>query len=127
MNKNLIKNDISGSGRIIRMNEVVAKVRLAPSTIYELQTSTPPKFPKSFKIVEGGRAAGWLESEIDAWVEQRSNERSAPTNLQKSPSTSNAQKDIAAESKFGQGITMQQFHTENESGANLGQHSGEAP
>ena len=113
MNKNLSKNDISSSDRIIRMNEVVAKVRLAPSTIYELQTSTPPKFPKSFKIVEGGRAAGWLESEIDAWVEERSNERSASTNSKKSLSTSNTQKDTAAENKFGQGLTTPQFHTEN--------------
>ncbi len=72
MNKNLIKNDISGSDRIIRMNEAVSKSGLAESTIYELQASNPPKFPKSFKIVEGGRAAGWLESEIDAWIEQRS-------------------------------------------------------
>ncbi len=127
MNKILIKNDISGSDRIIRMNEVVAKVRLAPSTIYELQTSTPPKFPKSFKIVEGGRAAGWLESEIDAWVEQRSNERSAPTNIQKSPGTSNTQKVNAAESNFGQGLITQHFHNENESNINLGQHSGVEP
>ena len=59
-------------GCIVRMNAVVAKVKLAPSTIYELQASIPPKFPKSFKIVEGGRASGWLESEIDAWVDLRS-------------------------------------------------------
>ncbi len=68
----LSNNEQMRPERIIRMNAVVAKVQLAPSTIYELQASIPPKFPKSFKIVEGGRASGWLESEIDAWVDLRS-------------------------------------------------------
>ncbi len=57
--------------RVLRMAEVSEKVNLAPSTIYELQSTTPPKFPKSFKIVPGGRAAGWFESDIDTWLSNR--------------------------------------------------------
>lgn len=57
--------------KVLRMYEVAAKVNLAPSTIYELQSVKPPKFPKSFKIVPGGRAAGWFESDIDAWLANR--------------------------------------------------------
>ena len=57
--------------RVLRMAEVSEKVNLAPSTIYELQSAIPPKFPKSFKIVPGGRAAGWFESDIDDWLANR--------------------------------------------------------
>ena len=57
--------------RILRMHEVSVMVGLAPSTIYELQNTKPPRFPKSFKIVRGGRAAGWLQSQITKYLEDR--------------------------------------------------------
>jgi predicted DNA-binding transcriptional regulator AlpA len=31
------------------------------------------KFPKPFPIFSGGRAVGWREHEIEAWLQQRSN------------------------------------------------------
>jgi len=71
MASEVIKTDHNPSYRVMRMNEVSAKVNLAPSTIYELQSATPPKFPKSFKIVPGGRAAGWFESDINEWLSNR--------------------------------------------------------
>jgi prophage regulatory protein len=55
--------------RILRMPDLVKKIGLRPSTIYELVAKA--KFPKPFKIVEGGRASGWLESEIDSWLNDR--------------------------------------------------------
>jgi prophage regulatory protein len=30
-------------------------------------------FPKPFVIVPGGRAVGWLERDVDAWIIERSN------------------------------------------------------
>ncbi len=63
--------------KVLRMEEVALKVNLAPSTIYELQAATPPKFPKSFKIVPGGRAAGWFESDIDNWLANREEDNDA--------------------------------------------------
>jgi prophage regulatory protein len=71
MKSEIPTNNHNHSRRVMRMNEVAAKVNLAPSTIYELQSATPPKFPKSFKIVPGGRAAGWFESDIDDWLSNR--------------------------------------------------------
>ena len=55
--------------RVIRMKELPSKIGFQPSTIYELIAKG--KFPAPFKLVPGGRAAGWLESTIDAWLENR--------------------------------------------------------
>ena len=55
--------------RVIRMSELTKKVGFAPSTIYDLVIKN--KFPKPFKLIEGGRAAGWLESTIDAYLEMQ--------------------------------------------------------
>ena len=71
MASEVTKNDHNQNCRVMRMSEVSAKVNLAPSTIYELQSAIPPKFPKSFKIVPGGRAAGWFESDINNWLSNR--------------------------------------------------------
>ena len=53
--------------RIIRMKDLPSKIGLRPSTIYGLIVEK--KFPAPHKLVPGGRAAGWLESTIDAWIE----------------------------------------------------------
>lgn len=52
--------------RILRMKDLPAKVGFQPSTIYELITKG--KFPAPFKLVRGGRAAGWLEATVDEWL-----------------------------------------------------------
>lgn len=57
------------SHRIIRMGELTKKVGYAPSTIYALITKN--KFPKPFKLIEGGRASGWLESTINAYLQKQ--------------------------------------------------------
>lgn len=56
------------SPRILRMKDLPAKVGFAPSTIYELVAKG--EFPKPFKLMPGGRAAGWLESTVDEWLRQ---------------------------------------------------------
>jgi len=28
-------------------------------------------FPKPFRLIPGGRAVGWLESQIDQWISER--------------------------------------------------------
>ena len=53
--------------RILRMKDLPSKVGFRPQTIYELITKG--KFPAPFKLVQGGKAAGWLESTIDSWIE----------------------------------------------------------
>ena len=56
------------STRVLRMKDLPAKVTLQPSTLYGLIAKG--KFPAPFKLV-GGRASCWLESTIDAWLQER--------------------------------------------------------
>ena len=57
------------STRVLRMKDLTTKVKLQPSTIYDLIAKG--KFPAQFKLVPGGRASCWLESTIDAWLQER--------------------------------------------------------
>ena len=63
------------AARILRMRDLPTKVGLRPSTIYQLVSEG--RFPAPFKLVTGGRASGWLESRIDAWLAERSLGRDA--------------------------------------------------
>ena len=53
--------------RFLRLPLVEDRTGLKHSQIHTLEVSG--KFPKRIKISE--RASGWLEHEIDAWIEQR--------------------------------------------------------
>ena len=53
--------------RILRLPEVKAKTGFGRSTIYALMANR--EFPLSIRI--GARAVGWLESDIDQWIETR--------------------------------------------------------
>ena len=54
---------------VLRMKDLPKKIGFQPSTIYELIAKG--KFPPPFKLVQGGRAAGWLEATIDDWIAAR--------------------------------------------------------
>jgi prophage regulatory protein len=58
--------------RIVRMPEVTERVALKPSTIYGMVQIG--KFPAPFKITPGGRAAGWMLEDIEAWLRMRASE-----------------------------------------------------
>ena len=53
--------------RILRLKDVMKKTGLAKSTIY--QKIKDGDFPAQIKL--GKRAAGWIESEVDAWIASR--------------------------------------------------------
>ncbi len=55
------------SYKIIRLNEVIDRTALSRSTIY-LRMSKGD-FPQSISL--GERAVGWLESDIELWLEAR--------------------------------------------------------
>ena len=57
--------------RVIRQREVTAKTGLGRSSIYYAMAHHD--FPKPVKL--GLKAAGWIESEIDRWIEVRAAER----------------------------------------------------
>ena len=58
----------------LRMKDLPSKVGFQPSTIYGLIAQG--KFPKPFKLTHGGRAAGWDEAVIDAYMTARVEDQS---------------------------------------------------
>jgi prophage regulatory protein len=59
--------------RIIRLPVVKAKTGLGHTEIYDrIKKRT---FPRQVPL--GTKAVGWLEEEIDAWIDQRAAERDA--------------------------------------------------
>ena len=57
--------------RIIRLKEVMARTGLSRSTIY--LHIKEQLFPKPINL--GVRSVGWLESEIDAWIDEKVGKR----------------------------------------------------
>ena len=57
----------------LRMIDVQRRTGLGVSSIYYLRSKGT--FPKPVKL--GKRVSGWVESEIDAWAEQRIADRAA--------------------------------------------------
>ncbi len=53
--------------RLLRLNGVIEKTGLSRATIYRMQSER--RFPTSSRL--GQSAMGWIESEIDNWLEQR--------------------------------------------------------
>mgnify|MGYP001364617212 CR=1 FL=1 len=54
---------------VMKMKEMVGIVGLSRSYIYALQARG--EFPMPIRLVKGGRATGYLRSEIDDWVKGR--------------------------------------------------------
>ena len=53
--------------RILRLKDVMAKTGLARSTVYKnINAGT---FPRPIGL--GGRSVGWIESDVDEWINQR--------------------------------------------------------
>ncbi len=55
---------VSAAPRLIRLPEVMARVGLKRSAIY--QRMSEGRFPKSRSL--GGKCTVWIEAEIDAWI-----------------------------------------------------------
>lgn len=55
------------SRQVLRLRDVKSRTGKSTSGIYADMASG--KFPKPFPL--GARAVGWLESEIDSWIEAR--------------------------------------------------------
>lgn len=58
------------SFRILRLKQVLLRVGISRAQLYLLMGEG--RFPKNFSLSgPGGRAVGWLESDIDDWVASR--------------------------------------------------------
>lgn len=61
--------------RLIRRPEVLARVGLSSSTLYEMIAAGD--FPEPIPI--GRQAVGFLESEVEAWIKNRIEQRDSRT------------------------------------------------
>ena len=55
--------------RVLRMRDLVQRLQLSQSRLYALIADD--KFLRPFKLIPGGRAVGWLERDVDAWLAER--------------------------------------------------------
>jgi len=60
---------------ILRRKQVEARTGLSTSGLYDrLNPKSPrydPSFPSQVRLSDGGTAVGWIESEVEAWIESR--------------------------------------------------------
>ncbi len=66
------KLEISGDPtplRIVRNAQVRAKLDVSEAKLFDMISKG--MFPAPFQIVPGGRAMGWLESDVDKWILSR--------------------------------------------------------
>ncbi len=54
---------------LLRLPQVVARVNLSKSSIYEMLGQNPPAFPRPLKLSR--RAVCWPSSWIDTWIADR--------------------------------------------------------
>lgn len=57
------------SNKILRMAIVKERVGLSKSTIYELVKKC--EFPAPLRLTKTGRSSGWLESDVNDWIDSR--------------------------------------------------------
>ena len=69
METNQFGENSTSSIRLLRWPEVQSRVGFSKSYAYALQAKG--LFPKPIKLIEGGRAAGYIESEIDEYIASR--------------------------------------------------------
>ena len=62
----LEKDGKSDSLRIVRNAQVRTKLDVSEAKLFDMVAKG--LFPKPFPIVPGGRAVGWLESDVDHWI-----------------------------------------------------------
>ena len=59
----------AGNVSIVRHNLVRQKLQISSAKLFDMIAKG--EFPKPFPIIPGGRAVGWLESEVDNWILSR--------------------------------------------------------
>lgn len=55
--------------RVIRHKQVCEKLQISSAKLFDMVARG--QFPKPFTLVPGGRAVGWLESDVDCYVIDR--------------------------------------------------------
>ena len=73
----MVKIDIPVAGSrdkdisIVRHKDVKQKLKISSAKLFDMVAKG--LFPKPFPIVPGGRAVGWLETDVNQWIENQKN------------------------------------------------------
>lgn len=65
-----LKDESCNQEKILKIDEVVEITKISRSEIYRLIQKNA--FPKQLKLTAGGKASGWLESEVQQYISSRS-------------------------------------------------------
>ncbi len=63
------KNKMEKQNKLIRIRSVLEMTAISKSYIYLLVKEG--KFPKPIRLVEGGTAVAWIESDVQSWIDSR--------------------------------------------------------
>jgi prophage regulatory protein len=55
--------------QVIRHKQVCQKLQISSAKLFDMVAHS--QFPKPFSLIPGGRAVGWLESDVDQFVLER--------------------------------------------------------
>jgi prophage regulatory protein len=55
--------------QVIRHNQVCQKLQISSAKLFEMVAAGI--FPKPFQLIPGGRAVGWLETDVSKWILDR--------------------------------------------------------
>jgi prophage regulatory protein len=83
--------------RILRLHEVKQRTGLGKSQIY--QGIADGTFPKSVPI--GARAVGWLDDELDDWLQERITARDSGTAMRSLPGAPRVAREYRLKAKLG--------------------------
>jgi prophage regulatory protein len=51
---------------VIRHREVKQKLKISSAKLFDMVAKGV--FPRPFQLIPGGRAVGWLETDVDQWI-----------------------------------------------------------
>lgn len=59
--------------KMLRIKDVMEKLGIARATIYDWLNTKSPRYDPTFPIQrrQGTKSVGWLESELDDWINNR--------------------------------------------------------
>ena len=80
---NVISVERKSPLRFMRLTEVIRMTGLRKTTIYQLQADG--EFPQRVQIT--AHCVGWIESEVQAWLNQRVGTRQMATRIDNRPTT----------------------------------------
>lgn len=61
--------NVSKNIQVLRHLQVCEKLQISSAKLFDLIAKG--KFPRPFSLIPGGRAVGWLESDVNQWILER--------------------------------------------------------